>query len=119
MKILKLKEGKSFDMGKGKTINVLSPEIGSKYVTLNYSEFEPKQAFTQHIHKNSEDVIIILKGSGYIRVEGKDYEIKEGDVVYIPAGEMHGTIAGDEPMIAISCQAPPDMDLYTGVYNKK
>ena len=114
MKIFKLKEGKRFNMGKGNTRRILSPEEGIKNLTLNYAEFQPGQEFTQHVHKYSEDVIVVLKGRGNIKVEGKDYPIEEGDVIYIPPGEKHGTIAGDEPMIAFSCQAPPDPDLYRG-----
>lgn len=118
MKIFKLKEGKRFTMGKGDARRILSPEEGVKNLTLNYAEFQPGQEFVQHIHKYSEDVIVILKGRGKIKVEGKDYPIEEGDVIYIPPGEKHGTIAGNEPMIAFSCQAPPDPDLYRGVYLK-
>ena len=111
MKIYKLKEGKRFDMGKGYTLRVFPPGEGAKNLTLNYSEFEPGQVFNQHIHKKSEDIIVVLKGKGWIRVEGVDYPIEEGDVIYIPPGELHGTIA-DTAMIMFSCQAPPDLDLY-------
>jgi len=118
VKIFKLKQGKKFNAGKGNTRRILSPEEGVKNLSLNYAEFLPGQEFTQHIHKYSEDVIVILKGRGKIRVEGRDYPIEEGDVIYIPPGEKHGTIAGDKPMIALSCQAPPDPDLYRGAYKR-
>jgi len=118
MKIYKFGEGKRFDMGKGYTLRILSPEEGAKNITLNYAEFEPGQAFNQHIHKSSEDVIVVLKGKGWIRVEGTDHPIEEGDVVYVPPGEQHGTIA-ETAMVMFSCQAPPDLDLYKGVHSNK
>jgi len=118
MKIFKLSEGKRFSMGRGSTSRILSPEEGVKNLTLNYAKFEPGQAFAQHIHKYSEDVIVVLKGKGKIRVESKNYPIEEGDVIYVPPRERHGTIA-DSAMIMFSCQAPPDPDLYRGVYTKK
>jgi quercetin dioxygenase-like cupin family protein len=102
-------------MGKGNTRRILSPEEGVKNLTLNYGEFEPGQEFAQHIHKYSEDVIVVLKGRGKIKVEDKEYPIEEGDVIYIPPGERHGTIASSA-MVMFSCQAPPDPDLYRGVY---
>jgi len=117
MKIFKLNQAKKFDMGKGNTRRVLSPEEGVKNLTLNYAEFEPGQEFTQHVHRHSEDVIVVLKGKGTIKVEGKEYPIEEGDVVYVPPGERHGTIASTA-MVMFSCQAPPDPDLYRGVYKK-
>lgn len=98
-------------MGKGDTRRILSPEEGAKNITLNYAEFEPGQAFKQHIHPHSEDVIVVLKGKGIIKVEGKEYPIETGDVIYIPPGEKHGTIAATA-MAMFSCQAPPDPGLY-------
>jgi quercetin dioxygenase-like cupin family protein len=34
--------------------------------------------------------------------------------VFIPAGEQHGTVAGPDGMVLVSCQGPPDPKLYTG-----
>lgn len=117
MKIFKLKEGKRFEMGKAYSKRVLSPEEGVKNLTLNYGEHEPGWEFAQHIHEHSEDVIVVLKGRGKIKVEGKEYPIEEGDVIYIPPGERHGTIAGTA-MVMLSCQAPPDPALYRGKYTE-
>ena len=115
MKIFKLKDGKKYDMGQGKTTCVISPEQGAKNITLNYAEFAPGDAFAQHVHPHSEDVIVVLEGKGVIKVEGKEYPIEAGDVVYVPPGERHGTIAGTA-MTMFSCQAPPDTNLYSGKY---
>jgi len=112
MKMFKLREGKKFNMGEGDTRRILSPEEGVKNLTLNYAKFQARQEFVQHVHKHSEDVIVVLKGRGEIKVEGKNYPIEEGDVIYVPPGEKHGTIAGDQDMILFSCQAPPDPELY-------
>jgi quercetin dioxygenase-like cupin family protein len=114
MQIFKMTEGKSFDMGKGDTRCIIGPHTGAKHITFNYARFKPNQAFTQHIHKYSEDVIIILKGDGVIKLDDNEFPIKEGDVVYVAEGDFHGTIAGPDGMIACSCQAPIDQELYRG-----
>ena len=114
MQILKMTEGKQFDMGKGDTRCIIGPHTGAKYITFNYAKFQPNQAFTQHIHKHSEDVIIVLKGDGVIRLDDKEFPIKEGDVIYVAEGEYHGTVAGPNGLIACSCQAPIDQKLYKG-----
>ena len=36
-----------------------------------------------------EQVVYVSKGWGVLRVDGKDYEVMEGDAVHIKAGEKH------------------------------
>lgn len=43
----------------------------------------------RHSTEIYEEVLLILKGSGSIEVEGKKFEIGEGDVVYIPPHHVH------------------------------
>jgi len=117
--ILKLKEGMKFQMGDGDTRRVVYPEMGAKNITLNYVVFGPGQEFPQHDHDESEDVFVILEGSGVLKQGEVERPIKAGDVVYVPAGENHGTIAGPEGMVCLSCQAPPDPKLYSGERDKK
>ncbi len=118
MMIRKLTEGDVFDMGAGDTRRVVHPGMGAKQLTLNYAVFEPGQAFAQHVHTlPTEDVIVVLKGRGVIRVEGEDHPIEEGDAIWVEAGVQHGTInTGDGEMVLVSCQAPPDAALYSGEY---
>ena len=114
MKILKMTDGEPFDMGKGDTRRVIGPHTGAKYLTFNYARFEPGQAFKQHIHESSEDLIIILEGDGVIKLDDQEFPIEAGDVIHVAEGEYHGTVAGPNGMVACSCQAPIDHELYRG-----
>lgn len=41
-------------------------------------------------HKHSNDqVLIIIKGRGIVATKDKRFKVKEGDVVWSPAGEVH------------------------------
>ena len=115
MEILNLQSGTPFQMGKGKNWRVVHPDMGSKQLTLNHGVHAPGQEFTQHYHDASEDAIVVLEGGGAIR-QGEVYTpIAAGDVIFVPAGEVHGTV-NTTPNMAhlISFQAPPDMALYRG-----
>jgi mannose-6-phosphate isomerase-like protein (cupin superfamily) len=113
IQILKLNEGASFAMGKAISKKVVYPEMGAQHLTLNYGVHEPGMEFAQHIHAHSEDVIVCLSGRGVVRSGETLVPFAAGDVIYVPAGVVHGTInTGDEPLVMISCQAPPDLDLY-------
>ncbi|MFC2051732.1 cupin domain-containing protein [Chloroflexota bacterium] len=45
-----------------------------------------------HYHNKRESIIITLTGEATEIVEGKEITIKANDILYIPAGEKHGTV---------------------------
>ncbi len=45
-----------------------------------------------HYHNNRESVIIAISGEATEVIEGEEFPIKAGDVLFIPAGEKHTTI---------------------------
>ena len=115
VKVLKISKGQHFRMGTGENWRVVYPEMGAKNITLNYAVHAPGTVFTPHVHEESEDVIVVLKGRGEIRSGDSFLSFEAGDALYVPAGVFHGTInTGDEPLVMFSCQAPPDPALYTG-----
>jgi quercetin dioxygenase-like cupin family protein len=114
MKIVKMTEGKSFDMGPGESRCIFGPHNGARHLTFNIGVFKPGQAFKQHIHEHSEDLILILEGDGVIKLDDKEYPIEKGDVILVSPGEYHGTVAGPNGLTACSCQAPIDEALYRG-----
>lgn len=114
MKIVKMTEGELFDMGLGDTRRVIGPHTGAKHLTFNYARFEPGQAFKQHIHPHSEDLILVLEGGGVIRLDDQEFPIAPGDVIHVSEGEYHGTVAGPEGLLCVSVQAPIDYALYQG-----
>ena len=102
-------------MGKGKNWRVVHPDMGSKQLTLNHGLHAPGQEFTQHYHDASEDAIVVLEGGGAIRQGNVYTPITAGDLIFVPAGEIHGTVNTTPNMARLmSFQAPPDMALYRG-----
>ena len=43
-------------------------------------------------HDASEDAIVVLEGGGAIRQGSVYTPIAAGDVIFVPAGEVHGTV---------------------------
>jgi mannose-6-phosphate isomerase-like protein (cupin superfamily) len=115
VKILNLEKGMSFQMGKGQNWRVVHPDMGAKQITLNHSRHAPGHEFTQHTHGETEDVFVILEGGVSVR-QGEIYTpVSADDAVFVPAGEVHGTVnTTDREARLISFQSPPDMALYRG-----
>ena len=110
--IRRLEDGERFFFGQGDLRRVVHPDMGASRLTLNYARFGPGDEFPQHVHENAEDVFVVLEGSGWLKLGNELRPLTAGDVVWVPAGEQHGTVAGPDGMVVISCQAPPDPKLY-------
>ena len=118
MQVLNLEQGIFFEMGNGKNWRVVHPDMGATQITLNHGIHAPGQEFTQHAHDHAEDAIVCVEGGGSIRQGNKYTGIKAGEMMFVPAGEVHGTKnTTDHPARMISFQAPPDMALYRGDRN--
>jgi quercetin dioxygenase-like cupin family protein len=113
------RDGKPFPMGDTQSTVIISPDVGARHVTFNYIRYQPNAEFPQHLHDHSEDVFLVLEGSGWFKEGAKLTPIGPGDVVFIPPGEVHGTVAGPQGMVVISCQGPPDAKLYSGERDRK
>ena len=42
-----------------------------------------------HYHERGEHIIVIVSGEGVEIVEGAEFPVKAGDVLFVPAGEKH------------------------------
>lgn len=74
-----------------------------------------KTAFPYHSHKATEELFIILDGTGLLRHEDEEVPIKEGDVVAAPVGESHQiTNTSDEDLryVAVSNVVDTDVNIY-------
>ncbi len=61
-----------------------------------------------HYHKERDEVYIILRGRGLLRVGDEEFEVKEGDVILIPRGKVHSLKRlGDEPVVLMFVSSPP------------
>jgi quercetin dioxygenase-like cupin family protein len=105
------RDGRTFRMGDTQSKVLVEPAMGARHVTFNYIRYEAGAEFPQHVHEASEDVFFVLEGTGWLREGDQLSPIGPGDVVFVPAGQQHGTVAGPAGMIVISCQGPK---LYTG-----
>ena len=102
------REGKPLAMGDTITNITVSREIGARHVTVNYTRYEPGDEFPQHVHEESEDVLFVFTGSGWLKEGERMTPIQAGDVIFVRPGEAHGVVAGSTGMAILGCQAPPD-----------
>jgi quercetin dioxygenase-like cupin family protein len=59
-------------------------EIGADRLIMR-----PGSAFELHTHPGAH-ILYVLRNRGFIHVDGIDYQMVEGDTVYVPANFAHG-----------------------------
>lgn len=61
----------------------------------------------EHYHPNTEEIYFITAGSGRIRIESEEQEVRPGDAVAIPPGLKHKLWnTGTEPLCLLCCCVP-------------
>ncbi len=114
LRVLKVSDGLTFRMGAVTAYRVVHPGMGAKKLTLNYSTSEPGHEFAQHVHDESDDTFMVLQGQMDLRQGDSRKPVLTGQAVFVPAGQIHGTITTGAGTVSISFQCPPDLVLYTG-----
>jgi mannose-6-phosphate isomerase-like protein (cupin superfamily) len=74
---------------------------------LSYQSVPPGYRFPYgHTHKTQEEVYVVLRGSGRMKVDDEIVELKEWDAVRVPPGTWRGYEAGPEGLEILVIGAP-------------
>jgi len=86
---------------------IRGPNFDMRMVEIESSK---EDSWTQHVHPWEHEVFIV-EGKGEIKSGGEGDPLKEGDVVYIPAGEPHAFVNKGEKTLRFICCIPAGVDL--------
>ena len=81
-------------------------------------ELQPGSSqFVYHFHHGTEELLVVLRGRPTVRMQDRDHELAEGDVVPFPRGPEGGHQVrndGDEPVrvLIVAAHADPDVAEY-------
>lgn len=82
--------------------------VGSEHIVAGLTIFEPGESSSRHNHPGSEEVDIMVRGTGDVVVDGRRIPFNEGDWVFIPEGVFHQHVNnGHEPLWLIWMYTPP------------
>jgi mannose-6-phosphate isomerase-like protein (cupin superfamily) len=83
-------------------------DLGSKSLSVTWVDVPPGAEQRAHLHEESEQVYVIVRGHGRMQVAGDEEDVTEGDLVFIPPGAQHGIVNdGDETLVYVSAASPP------------
>ena len=92
-------------------LNVLTEEDQAKALAGHFSILFPGGDVPLHYHAKRESLIFLMEGEIIEIVDGKEFPVKAGDVVYIGAGEKHKMVnRTDKEVRYIEFFSPIDQD---------
>lgn len=86
-------------IGNVKVATLMDESKGSKEYIAAMVTFPPGSRTKIHVHDH-EQILFVVKGRGFVGTESEEREIREGDLILIPAGERHWHGAGPDSEFA-------------------
>jgi len=81
--------------------------LGLEQSGLSYQRIPPNYRFPYgHTHKKQEEVYVVVRGSGRMKLDDEIVEVKEWDAVRVAPGTWRGYEAGPEGLEIIVVGAP-------------
>lgn len=120
--IVNLDDLKLRDHGNGESfqarIGGIAESIGARMLGCNMVLLAPGQkAWPYHLHHVNEELFVILAGEGTLRYDGKEYPVRQGDVIGAPPGpssahQIINTSDGELRYLAISTKESAEIAEY-------
>lgn len=83
---------------------VLTTASHSQIVLMS---LKPGEDIGNEVHKNIDQILMFVNGSGIARIAGKEYNISEEDIFLVPAGTQHNFInTGKQDLKLFTIYAP-------------
>ena len=74
----------------GKSLTkIVTAENNAKDMEGIFVVFPPIRHGRYHYHEKREGIFVIISGKATIKIEGKEYPIEAGDIIYLSAREKH------------------------------
>ena len=96
--------------GPGGMVRKVRRAVGAKAFGFNYFVFPPNQEGHEHSHgdSNMEEVYFVVRGSGTMRIDGEDVELRPGRFVRVDPAATRVPTSGGDGLEFVTFGAPLD-----------
>lgn len=99
--------GPNFDAAPDLEFRAATKLLGLERSGLTYQRVPPDLRFPYgHTHKTQEEVYVVVRGGGRMKVDDEIVELKEWDAVRVPPGAWRGYEAGPDGLELLVIGAP-------------
>ena len=90
--------------------------ISGKNASVNMTLYMPGIHSGAHYHSATDEIDYIVKGQANLTMNGKDYPVKAGDLIYVPPFNVHDYVAVGNETFQIMAFFMPAFDGKDRVY---
>jgi mannose-6-phosphate isomerase-like protein (cupin superfamily) len=96
--------------GPGAMVRKVRRAVGARAFGFNYFTIPPGVEGREHDHAdaNMEEVYFVVRGSGVMRVDGEEVELRPGRFVRVDPASTRVPVAGDQGLEFVTFGAPLD-----------
>jgi mannose-6-phosphate isomerase-like protein (cupin superfamily) len=99
--------GSNFDGAPDLEFHAATKALALEESGLTYQRVPPNHRFPYgHTHETQEEVYVVVRGGGRMKVDDEIVELKEWDAVRVPPGAWRGYEAGPEGLELLVIGAP-------------
>jgi len=99
--------GSNFDGAPGLEFRAASKALELERSGLSYQRIPPDYRFPYgHTHAQQEELYVMVRGSGRMKLDDEVIDVKEWDVVRVPPGTWRGYEAGPDGLEILVFGAP-------------
>jgi mannose-6-phosphate isomerase-like protein (cupin superfamily) len=99
--------GPVFDGAPGLEFRAATKPLELTQSALSYQRVPPRCRFPYgHTHETQEEVYVVVRGSGRMKLDDEIVELREWDAVRVPPGTWRGYEAGPEGLEILVIGAP-------------
>ncbi len=99
--------GSNFDGAPDLVFRAATAALGLEQSGLTYQRVPPGYRFPYgHTHETQEEVYVVVRGGGRMKLDDEVVELREWDAVRVPPGTWRGYEAGPDGLEALVIGAP-------------
>ncbi|HEX3362444.1 MAG TPA: cupin domain-containing protein [Solirubrobacterales bacterium] len=99
--------GSNFDGPPDLEFRAATAALGLEQSGLTYQRVPPDYRFPYgHTHRTQEEIYVVVRGSGRMKVDDEIFDLTEWDAVRVPPGSWRGYEAGPEGLELLVIGAP-------------
>ena len=95
-----IREGIRGGRGRGLAVDYLGKGDMAGILAASRITLEPGATIGDHVHADTEELYLILEGSGTGRLDGESFPVSPGDAWVCARGHAHGLVnGGPDPLV--------------------
>lgn len=88
-------------------VRLVGPANGARHMEVVLGDIEAGGSALAHAHPGLEQAAYVLEGTAVAGIDGQDYEVRPGDLMFFPEGVFHSIKVTSDRIKLLVIYSPP------------